>query len=69
MVYICTYHLCRIDHWDVARERIVFMTKTNLYSIRYDFVSCCVSEIKSVPLLIIDELLHGEISYSKFCLV
>lgn len=61
--------LSEIDHWDVARERVVFMTKKQLYSIRYDFVSCCVSEIKSIPLAIIDELLHGEISYSKFCLV
>ena len=61
--------VCRIDHWDVARERVVFMTKKNLYSIRYDFVSCCVSEIKSIPLAIIDEMLHGDISYSKFCVV
>ena len=66
-VYVC-YVLnlfFRIDHWDVERERILLVTGKNLCSIRYDFISQVVSEIRTVPLVLIDELVYGEITYPK----
>ena len=56
----------RIDHWDVERERIVFVTKINFFSIRYDFISQVVSEIRTVPLVLVDELVYGPITYPRF---
>ena len=56
----------RIDHWDVERERIVFVTKVNFFSIRYDFISQVVSEIRTVPLVLVDELVYGPITYPRF---
>jgi hypothetical protein len=57
--------LTEIDHWDVERERILLVTGKNLCSIRYDFISQVVSEIRTVPLVLIDELVYGEITYPK----
>ena len=59
----------RIDHWDVAREKVVFTSKKNLYSIRFDFVSNTVYEIKTIPLAAIDEACYGDIAYPRFSMI
>ncbi|XP_012135563.1 tumor protein p63-regulated gene 1-like protein isoform X3 [Megachile rotundata] len=55
--------LTEISLWDIEKERLVVLTKTALYSIKYDFISLKILEYNRIPLTQIDTLISGELVY------
>lgn len=61
--------LTEISLWDIQKERLVVLTKTALYSIKYDFISLKILEYNRIPLTQIDTLISGELVYPSSSLV
>lgn len=54
---------CRIDHWDLEKERVVLLSENNLISVKYNFIMATVDEIKFIPFSHVTALSVGEFKY------
>jgi len=61
--------LCRIDHWDFEKERLVAISDHNIISTWYNFRYGQVEEIKLIPLKFITEVIAGKFTYPSMALV
>lgn len=61
--------LTQISLWDTEKERLILLTKTALYTIKYDFISLKTLEYSRVPLSEIDTVVNGELVYPPKSLV
>ena len=57
--------ICRIDHWDHEKERIVLITKKTLCLVKYNFIGLKVDEMRKVPLINCDKIQIGRFVYPK----
>ncbi|XP_076684064.1 tumor protein p63-regulated gene 1-like protein isoform X1 [Andrena cerasifolii] len=55
--------LTEVSLWDVEKERLVVLTRTAIYSIKYDFISLKILEYNRVPISQVDTLVSGELVY------
>ena len=53
----------RVDHWDLEKERLLVLTDNNLVSVRYNFISGLVEELKYIPIAAITNIVFGEFKY------
>ncbi|XP_066595266.1 tumor protein p63-regulated gene 1 protein-like [Prorops nasuta] len=55
--------LTEISLWDTEKERLVLLTKSAFYSVKYDLISLKILEYNRVPLVKLDKLIIGELVY------
>ncbi|KAI4487712.1 hypothetical protein M0802_011902 [Mischocyttarus mexicanus] len=55
--------LTEISLWDTEKERLVLLTSTYIYSIKYDFISLKILEYSKIPLANLDTVVIGELIY------
>lgn len=55
--------ICRIDHWDHEKERIVIITDTQLVLVKYNFVASRIDECQRVQLHLVDRVQGGRFTY------
>ncbi|XP_011497520.1 PREDICTED: tumor protein p63-regulated gene 1-like protein isoform X2 [Ceratosolen solmsi marchali] len=60
---IGTWLLTEISLWDTEKERLILLTKTVLYSVKYDLISLKILEYDRVCLSEVDTLIAGELIY------
>lgn len=57
--------LCRIDHWDNEREKLVILCERSLLIISYDFIVLAVKSTRRIMLNQIQKVKLGELVYPK----
>ena len=57
--------LCRIDHWDHEKERIVLITKNTLCLVKYNFSGLKFDGVRKVPLIECNKIQIGRFVYPK----
>ncbi|XP_012282888.1 tumor protein p63-regulated gene 1-like protein [Orussus abietinus] len=60
---IGTWLLTEISLWDTEKERLLFLTKGALYSVKYDFISLRILDYYKLSLSEVDTLVKGELEY------
>lgn len=55
--------LTEISLWDTEKERLVLLTSTYIYSVKYDFISLKILEYSKIPLANLDTIVIGELIY------
>ncbi|RWS24040.1 Tumor protein p63-regulated 1-like protein, partial [Leptotrombidium deliense] len=54
-----------IDHWDIERERLAFLTDYSLIVLKYDFIAQKLLKYNRIPLLRLDKVVVGSIRYPE----
>ena len=57
--------ICRIDHWDHEKERIVLITKNTLCLVKYNFSGLKFDGVRKVPLIECNKIQIGRFVYPK----
>jgi len=54
---------CRIDHWDMEKERLVLLTTKSILIVNYDFIRLAVNDFRRILLQSINRILIGDLVY------
>ncbi|RWS16234.1 tumor protein p63-regulated gene 1-like protein [Dinothrombium tinctorium] len=57
--------LTLIDHWDIERERLLFLTDYSLIILKYDFIAQKLLKYNRIPLLRLDKIVVGNLKYPE----
>lgn len=61
--------MCRVDHWNNEKERLVLITENTLLLFKYDFVMLNCEQIQKIPLNYIDRICHGTFCFPPHSLL
>ncbi|KAL3862199.1 hypothetical protein ACJMK2_008186 [Sinanodonta woodiana] len=61
--------LTEIDHWDIEREKMVFLCENSMLIFRYNFITSKVEYWKRVVLHIIDTIFVGDFVYPNYSIM
>lgn len=56
--------VCRIDHWDLEREKLMVLTDNVLIAVKYNFINSSVEELKYIPFSHVTDIVYGEFKYT-----
>jgi len=54
---------CRIDHWDMEKERLVLLTTKSILIVQYDFIRLVVSDFRRILFHNINHIQIGDLVY------
>jgi Inositol phosphatase len=54
---------CRIDHWDLEKEKVVLLTANSLIIVAYDFIKREVRDFQRIMLTLIKSIEVGDLVY------
>jgi len=57
--FIC----CRIDHWDMEKERLVLLTTKSILVVNFDFIRVAVTDFQRILLHNISGIQIGDLVY------
>ncbi|KAG1704752.1 Tumor protein p63-regulated gene 1-like protein [Nymphon striatum] len=58
-----SYLLTEIDHWDLEKEKLVFLNDRTIVILKYDFITLKLLDYKRMPLTQFDMVTIGELKY------
>jgi len=54
---------CRIDHWDMEKERLVLLTTKSVLIIHFDFIRMVVNDFRRILLSTVNRVQIGDLVY------